>query len=126
MTALRRKLGDNAKKAAYIFTEFRVGYRMPKGEAQTEPPRRSWHAYVAELWPRSGPDQPPRGVPDAAPWQVAQGATCGACRAPLGWGTTGHNEYIRGYLSGRDHPDSSPIRDTTGIWSDMPPSRSRL
>ena len=29
---LRRKLGDNADNPAYIFTEPRVGYRMPKGE----------------------------------------------------------------------------------------------
>ncbi len=28
---LRRKLGDNARHPRYIFTEFRVGYRMPKG-----------------------------------------------------------------------------------------------
>ena len=27
---LRRKLGDDAKSPSYIFTEFRVGYRMPK------------------------------------------------------------------------------------------------
>ncbi len=30
---LRRKLGDDADKPAYIFTVPRVGYRMPKGEA---------------------------------------------------------------------------------------------
>ena len=29
---LRRKLGDDANNPAYIFTEPRVGYRMPKGE----------------------------------------------------------------------------------------------
>ena len=29
---LRRKLGDDADNATYIFTEPRVGYRMPKGE----------------------------------------------------------------------------------------------
>ena len=29
---LRRKLGDDAENPTYIFTEFRVGYRMPKGE----------------------------------------------------------------------------------------------
>ena len=28
---LRRKLGDDARSPSYIFTEFRVGYRMPKG-----------------------------------------------------------------------------------------------
>ena len=49
MTALRRKLGDNAKEPAHIFTEFRVGYRMPKGEAQTEDPRAVPGGYVAEL-----------------------------------------------------------------------------
>ena len=27
---LRRKLGDDARSPTYIFTEFRVGYRMPK------------------------------------------------------------------------------------------------
>ena len=31
---LRRKLGDDADNPAYIFTEPRVGYRMPKGEKQ--------------------------------------------------------------------------------------------
>ena len=30
---LRRKLGDDAANPAYIFTEPRVGYRMPRGEA---------------------------------------------------------------------------------------------
>ena len=34
---LRRKLGTAAGNPAYIFTEPRVGYRMPKGE-QTEMP----------------------------------------------------------------------------------------
>ena len=29
---LRRKLGDDADKPAHIFTEPRVGYRMPNGE----------------------------------------------------------------------------------------------
>ena len=33
---LRRKLGDDASNPTYIFTEHRVGYRMPKGEAQEE------------------------------------------------------------------------------------------
>ena len=33
---LRRKLGDDAKAPQYIFTEPRVGYRMPKGEGQDE------------------------------------------------------------------------------------------
>ena len=31
VSSLRRKLGDNAENAAYIFTELRVDYRMPKG-----------------------------------------------------------------------------------------------
>ena len=31
---LRRKLGDDADTPTYIFTEPRVGYRMPKGEGQ--------------------------------------------------------------------------------------------
>ena len=33
---LRRKLGDNAEDPTYIFTELRVGYRMPKGETGEE------------------------------------------------------------------------------------------
>ena len=37
MKRLRRKLGTAAGNPAYIFTEPRVGYRMPKGE-QTEMP----------------------------------------------------------------------------------------
>ena len=32
ISSLRRKLGDNAENPAYIFTELRVGYRMPKGD----------------------------------------------------------------------------------------------
>ena len=32
---LRRKLGDDAENPTYIFTEPRVGYRMPKGEGDT-------------------------------------------------------------------------------------------
>ena len=31
---LRRKLGDDADNPTYIFTEPRIGYRMPKGETQ--------------------------------------------------------------------------------------------
>lgn len=31
---LRRKLGDDAETPTYIFTEPRVGYRMPKGATQ--------------------------------------------------------------------------------------------
>ena len=37
VNTLRRRLGDNAKDPAYIFTELRVGYRMPKGEGRREP-----------------------------------------------------------------------------------------
>ena len=33
---LRRKLGDDADIPTYIFTEPRVGYRMPKGERGEE------------------------------------------------------------------------------------------
>ena len=33
---LRRKLGDDADNPTYIFTEPRVGYRMPKGEEQEQ------------------------------------------------------------------------------------------
>ena len=36
VSKLRRKLGDKADNPTYIFTEPRVGYRMPKGEAQRE------------------------------------------------------------------------------------------
>ena len=36
VSKLRRKLGDDSDDAAYIFTEPRVGYRMPKGEEQGE------------------------------------------------------------------------------------------
>ena len=34
--SLRRKLGDDPDNPAYIFTEPRVGYRMPKGEGREE------------------------------------------------------------------------------------------
>ena len=33
---LRRKLGEDGRNPVYIFTESRVGYRMPKGERQGE------------------------------------------------------------------------------------------
>ena len=36
MTKLRRKLGDDADNPTYVFTEPRVGYRMPKGEKRRE------------------------------------------------------------------------------------------
>ena len=32
ISSLRRKLGNDAEDPTYIFTELRVGYRMPKGE----------------------------------------------------------------------------------------------
>ncbi len=38
ISSLRRKLGDDAEDPTYIFTEPRVGYRMPKGEGQAEGP----------------------------------------------------------------------------------------
>ena len=34
VSSLRRKLGDDAHSPTYIFTELRVGYRMPKSETQ--------------------------------------------------------------------------------------------
>ena len=34
ISAIRRKLGDDADNPTYIFTELRVGYRMPKGEGR--------------------------------------------------------------------------------------------
>ena len=36
VSSLRRKLGDAAENPAYIFTEPRVGYRMPRGEGLEE------------------------------------------------------------------------------------------
>ena len=36
ISSLRRKLGDNAQNPACTFTQFRVGYRMPKGEESGE------------------------------------------------------------------------------------------
>ena len=36
VSTLRRKLGDDADNPTYIFTEPRVGYRMPKGETQNQ------------------------------------------------------------------------------------------
>ena len=35
---LRRKLGDDSEYPAYIFTEARVGYRMPRGEGEAGEP----------------------------------------------------------------------------------------
>ena len=37
VSSLRRKLGDDADNPTYIFTEPRVGYRMPKGETSEGP-----------------------------------------------------------------------------------------
>ena len=34
ISSLRRKLGDDAENPTYIYTQLRVGYRMPKGESQ--------------------------------------------------------------------------------------------
>ena len=34
VSSLRRKLGDDADNPTYIFTEPRVGYRMPEGETE--------------------------------------------------------------------------------------------
>ena len=36
ISSLRRKLGDDAEHPTYIFTQLRVGYRMPKGEAEQQ------------------------------------------------------------------------------------------
>ena len=36
VSSLRRKLGDDADNPTYIFTEPRVGYRMPRGETKGE------------------------------------------------------------------------------------------
>ena len=32
ISAIRRKLGDDADHPAYIFTELRVGYKMPRAD----------------------------------------------------------------------------------------------
>ena len=34
ISSIRRKLGDDADNPTYIFTELRVGYRMPRPDAQ--------------------------------------------------------------------------------------------
>jgi two-component system KDP operon response regulator KdpE len=34
VSSLRRKLGDDADNPVYIFTEPRVGYRMPRGQVE--------------------------------------------------------------------------------------------
>ena len=36
ISSIRRKLGDNSENPTYIFTDLRVGYRMPKGEEPGE------------------------------------------------------------------------------------------
>ena len=36
ISAIRRKLGDDADNPTYIFTKLRVGYRMPMGEGQVD------------------------------------------------------------------------------------------
>ena len=36
VSSLRRKLGDDAENPTYIFTQLRVGYRMPQGEGQAD------------------------------------------------------------------------------------------
>ena len=36
ISSIRRKLGDDAENPAYIYTELRVGYRMPKGERRVD------------------------------------------------------------------------------------------
>ena len=36
VSTLRRKLRDDADNPTYIFTEPRVGYRMPRGEEQKQ------------------------------------------------------------------------------------------
>ena len=32
ISAIRRKLGDDADNPTYVFTELRVGYRMPRAD----------------------------------------------------------------------------------------------
>ena len=39
VSKLRRKLGDDTRNPTYIFTEPRVGFRMPKGEGQDSRPQ---------------------------------------------------------------------------------------
>ena len=36
ISSIRRKLGDDADDPTYIFTEPRVGYRMPEGGTPSE------------------------------------------------------------------------------------------
>ena len=36
INSLRRKLGDNAENPAHVFTELRVGYRVPRGETKEQ------------------------------------------------------------------------------------------
>ena len=38
ITSIRRKLGDDAENPTYIFTEHRVGYRMPRSDSKAVPP----------------------------------------------------------------------------------------
>ena len=38
VSKLRHKLGDDADNPTYIFTEPRVGYRMPAGDTQVDEP----------------------------------------------------------------------------------------
>ena len=63
MSSLRRKLGDGAAEPRYIFTESRVGYRMPKGEAAAG---RIGGSLVRRVRRRRGPLCTPRGGRPAA------------------------------------------------------------
>ena len=36
VSSLRRKLGDDAERPSYIFTEVRVGYRMPRADVKEQ------------------------------------------------------------------------------------------
>ena len=38
VSRLRRKLRDDAGDPTYIFTESRIGYRMPRGQTRSEEP----------------------------------------------------------------------------------------
>ncbi len=51
VSKLRRKLGDDADNPTYIFTEPRVGYRMPKGE-------QTGSAQEGDMVESPGPDTP--------------------------------------------------------------------
>ena len=55
VSKLWRKLGEDAANPTYIFTEPRVGFRMPKGRrrARSRPQRHERDTMTMELMPHS-------------------------------------------------------------------------